>query len=56
MPSLTSRQTAIMTKLRAVIAKIGEACGEASAAHLDAREVANDLEWYFANRVAKEAK
>ncbi len=53
MPDLTSRQAAIMAKLRAAIAEVGEACGESSPAHLDLREVANDLAWYFGNRATE---
>lgn len=56
MRDLTTRQLLILNKLRAVIAGIGETCGEAATVHLLAREVANDLEWYFANRVLEEAR
>lgn len=52
--NLTSRQLALVTKLRGLIANIGEACGESSSIHLDAREFANDLEWYLENRVMEE--
>lgn len=52
----SSRQLLILNKLRDVIAQIGETLGESSAVHLDAREVANDLEWYFENRVPEEAR
>lgn len=51
---MTSRQTALMTKLRSLIAEIGDVCGESSSIHLDAREFANDLEWYLENRVMEE--
>lgn len=54
MSLMTSRQTVLMTKLRALIAEIGETCGESSSIHLDAREFANDLEWYLENRVMEE--
>lgn len=40
-----------MIKLRAIIAEIGCLCGENSSCHLDIREFANELEWYFDNRV-----
>ncbi len=52
---LTSRQLALITKLRSIIAEIGERSGENSSVHLDARALANELEWYFMNRVLKEA-
>lgn len=45
-----------MTRLLNVIAGIGEACGESSSIHLDAREFANELEWYLKNRVLDEAQ
>lgn len=53
---MTPRQVALMTRLRSLIADVGEACGESSSIHLGAREFANELEWYLGNRVLDEAQ